>query len=134
MPDDARRPGAGKTNGRRTALGADPLGVLDAPPARPTPVEHREEHHVGNHVAAPAERPTSIPEFDKVTARLPGELLAEIRAACVTLAGPPERLNMTAFAERAFRTELERLRAKHNGGAPFPLLGEKLRGGRPIGS
>jgi hypothetical protein len=39
---------------------------------------------------------------------------------------------MTVFAEMALQKELERLKAEHNGGKPFPQRQEDLKGGRPI--
>ena len=52
--------------------------------------------------------------------------------AAVHLAGRPARLTLTKLAENAFRAELARLKALHNGGEDFPPRDEELRGGRPI--
>jgi hypothetical protein len=58
--------------------------------------------------------------------------LEEARDATVHLAGHPERLTLTKFAEQAFRAELERLKETYNAGCDFPPREEDLRGGRPI--
>jgi hypothetical protein len=68
------------------------------------------------------------------TLLLAADLVEDLRDAVVYLAGPPERLTLAALAEHALRRELDRLRAKHTGGKPFPRRDADLKGGRPIGS
>ncbi len=69
---------------------------------------------------------------ERVAFYLSEDLADEIRNAVVHFSGPPLRLTMTSVAERAFQRELERLKAEHNGGKPFPQRDEDLKGGRPI--
>ena len=69
---------------------------------------------------------------ERVAFYLSEDLADEIRNAVVQLSGPPLRLTMTELAEMAFQKELERLKAEHNGGKPFPKRAEDLKGGRPI--
>jgi len=71
----------------------------------------------------------------RATFHLPMGLLEEARDAAVFLSGPPTRLTLADFAEKAFRQELERLKQEHRVGANFPKRQPgALRGGRPIGS
>jgi hypothetical protein len=69
---------------------------------------------------------------ERVAFYLSEDLADEIRNAVVHFSGPPLRLTMTSVAEMAFQRELERLKAEHNGGKPFPQRDEDLKGGRPI--
>ena len=69
---------------------------------------------------------------ERVAFYLSEDLADEIRNAVVHFSGPPLRLTMTSVAERAFQRELERLKAEHNGGKPFPQRDEDLKGGRPL--
>lgn len=68
----------------------------------------------------------------RATLYLPRDILNEARNAAVFLAGPPARLTLTKLAERALRSELERLKQQFNEGKDFPERDEELRGGRPI--
>jgi hypothetical protein len=72
------------------------------------------------------------PKKERVAFYLSEDLADEIRNAVVHFSGPPLRLTMTSVAEMAFQRELERLKAEHNGGKPFPQRDEDLKGGRPI--
>jgi hypothetical protein len=72
------------------------------------------------------------PKKERVAFYLSEDLADEIRNAVVHFSGPPLRLTMTSVAEMAFQKELERLKAEHNGGKPFPKRDEDLKGGRPI--
>jgi hypothetical protein len=72
------------------------------------------------------------PKKERVAFYLSEDLADEIRNAVVHFSGPPLRLTMTSVAEMAFQRELERLKAEHNGGKPFPKREEDLKGGRPI--
>lgn len=91
---------------------------------------------------APSERAAAKPPADseaggkeRATFHVPRALLAEVRDAVVALSGPPERMTLANFAEAALGRELERLKAKHNQGKPFPKSGTgAVRRGRPIGS
>lgn len=55
----------------------------------------------------------------KLNCRIPAELADSIRDCVVALSGPPDGLTVDAFAEEAFRCELERLRRSRNAGEPF---------------
>jgi hypothetical protein len=68
----------------------------------------------------------------RATLYLPADVLDEARDAAVHLAGFPARLTLTAIAENALRSELQRLKERYNFGKDFPRRNEDLRGGRPI--
>jgi hypothetical protein len=68
---------------------------------------------------------------DRFGALLPESVIREIKAAVVSLAGPPEALNVSKFVENAARTELKRLRDQYNEGKPFEG-NENPRMGRPV--
>jgi len=72
------------------------------------------------------------PTYLRASFQVPQELLAEIRDTVIALSGPPERLTMAAFAEAAFRREIERLQAVHNGSRPFDSSDGVVRVGRPV--
>jgi hypothetical protein len=74
------------------------------------------------------------PTYLRASFQVPQELLAEIRDAVIALSGPPTRLTMAQFAEDAFRHELDRLQAGHNGGKPFQPSDGAVRVGRPVGT
>jgi hypothetical protein len=89
-----------------------------------------------NQPAEPARRIYRPITRKQRTVYMSDDLFAQIQAAVVQLAGPPEELTMTAFFERAALAELARLQRKHRKGKPFPPLpdGAKLRrGARPGG-
>jgi hypothetical protein len=69
----------------------------------------------------------------KVNARISGALLEEVRDCVVALSGPPHGLTMDAFAEEAYRRELERLRRSRNSGQPFALRPYNPKPGRRVG-
>jgi hypothetical protein len=68
----------------------------------------------------------------RATLYLSADVLDQARNAAVHLAGYPARLTLTKLAERALRSELQRLKDQYNGGRDFPDRGEDLHGGRPI--
>ena len=70
----------------------------------------------------------------RATFHLSEELFEAVRDAVVSLSGPPHRLTLASFAEKALRRELERLQKAENKGKVFPKRESELRGGRPIGS
>jgi hypothetical protein len=72
------------------------------------------------------------PAKGRVTAGVDADVLERARNAVWQLAGPPEHLTMAELVEQAIRREVERLEAKHNGGAPFPPRSAQLRPGRPL--
>lgn len=74
----------------------------------------------------------SEPPKVRATLYLSAQVLNEARNAAVHLAGNPLRLTLTKLAENALRAELDRLKARYNGGQDFPDRSEDLRGGRPI--
>lgn len=103
----------------KAAIGANPLDALV--PAKA--------------VAPPASKPERVRvEKERVTVHISSALAEEARNAVVALSGPPLRLTLAAFAEAAFRRELERIRKEHHKGKPFPKRDYNLKGGRPIGS
>ena len=77
-----------------------------------------------------APRPGPNVKRPKLTVDLPAELLAELRAAAVSL--PPREIggSLAGLAERALRREVERLRKRWNDGEPFDAKGP-VRRGRP---
>jgi hypothetical protein len=68
----------------------------------------------------------------RATFHISAELFDECRNAVVALSGPPLRLTLAGLAESALRRELDRLKAKHHDGKPFPTRAAPLKGGRPI--
>lgn len=70
----------------------------------------------------------------RVTFYLDLDLIEQCRDAVVALSGPPEQLTLAAVADGALRSELKRLRRKHNQGEPFPSRKGMVRRGRPIGT
>lgn len=68
----------------------------------------------------------------KFNCRIPPDLADSIRDCVVALSGPPSRLTIDAFAEEAFRRELERLRRQHQAGQPFEKRPYNPRPGRPV--
>lgn len=69
----------------------------------------------------------------KLNCRIPFELADLIRDCVVALSGPPHGLTVDAFAEEAFRRELDRLRRSHNSGEPFAKRPYDPKPGRRIG-
>ncbi len=122
-----------KIRGRKT-IESDPLASLSPDLARAAPKTTQPAPATPS--AAKTTQPApATPSAAKVrtTFILPEDLSEELRDAVVYLAGPPERMTLAALAEHALRRELERLRAKHRGGKPFPRRDADLKGGRPIG-
>jgi len=105
---------------RRTVGGEnDPLGYLDKPSKGPR--------------RSPPELPTTKgPKKMRATFHIPTDLFDQVRNAVYALSGPPNRLTLATFAERALRAELERVKGKENKGRAFPRRGEELKGGRPL--
>ncbi len=116
---------------RRATIGENPLDVLI--PSKKAARERRE----GTPKEPPSKRPGPRVEpptgsKSRHTFHLPNALMDEVKDAVVTLSGPPARLTLAAFAESAFRRELERTKKEHNKGNAFPRRSGELRGGRPI--
>ena len=107
---------------KRRTIGDNPLDALLPPAPAKTAA-------AGSAKAAP-------PRVKKLrsTFLLPPDLIEEFKDVVVALSGPPLRLTLAAFAERALRVEIERLKREHNKGRTFPKRDSELRGGRPIGS
>jgi hypothetical protein len=121
---------------RRSTMPVDlnPLDVV-VPPDRGQEVTRREVTKRSTLSKGPKDEQQSAKapaRKVRVAFYLSEDLADEIRNGVVHLSGPPLRLNMTVFAEMAFQKELGRLKAKHNGGKPFPKRQEDLKGGRPI--
>jgi hypothetical protein len=109
---------------KRRTIGENPLDALVPPAPKETKTGAK------NGPKPSPERTTK----ERATYHLPSALVDEVRDVVVALSGPPLRLTLASFAERAFRTEIDRLKREHNKGRPFPKRDGELRGGRPIGS
>jgi hypothetical protein len=119
----------------RRTIGDDPLDALIPAAGQAVPKAGREKSKP--ETSRPAPEPEPQPRKGakiRATFHLPEDLFDEARDAVVHLAGPPERLTLAALAENALRRELERLKASHTKGKPFPRREGNLRGGRPVGS
>jgi hypothetical protein len=117
------RPTASKKH--RTTIGHNPLDALLSPASKEAPKKEATTNG--------GPEPQRMGK-ERATYHLPSALVDEVRDVVVALSGPPLRLTLASFAERAFRTEIERLKREHNKGRPFPKRDGELRGGRPIGS
>lgn len=72
------------------------------------------------------------PKRRRVTLYLSGDLYEEARAAVLDLGAQGETPgSISTLLDAALRTELERLRAKHREGKPWPRHKGGLPGGRP---
>ncbi len=67
-----------------------------------------------------------------LSTQIDARVLAEVRAAVVTLSGPPDRLTIASLIEDALVRQLQRLRRQRNNSKPFKAAG-RPRPGRPIG-
>lgn len=117
---------------RRRALGADALdGLVPSEPVEPSPTRAVSANKtVSRSTEASASEKSG--SRSKITFSLPDELLEECRNAVDYLSGPPTRLTLAAFVERALRRELASLKTKHNEGNAFPSRDGPLRTGRPM--
>lgn len=78
-----------------------------------------------------AQREADPGRRQRITTYLDRDLYAEARGAAVLLAANGIKPGTVAgMIEDALAQELDRLRKRHNGGKPFPLLAG-LSGGRP---
>ena len=68
----------------------------------------------------------------RATFHVDEELFDQCRDAVFALSGPPHRLTLASYVEKALRDELERLRKQENKGRPFPKRSGDLRGGPPM--
>lgn len=68
----------------------------------------------------------------KLNCRIPVELADSIRDCVVALSGPPLGLTVDAFAEEAFRREVDRLQCLSNSGERFPARPYNPRPGRRV--
>lgn len=103
-------------------------------PEAPQPVRRPKVQHR----AKPSERSRAEPAAgvsgkQKLNCRIPFDLADSIRDCVVALSGPPQGLTVDAFAEEAFRRELDRLRRSHNSGEPFAKRAYDPRPGRRVG-
>lgn len=110
-------------------LDAKPRAAAE-PAEKPAPTPKPRKTASAKQPEPEPEKPAS--QKTRATFHLPAELVDEARDAVIALAGPPEHLTLAALVERALRVELERLKRKHNGGAPFQMFKRKLKGGRPV--
>jgi hypothetical protein len=82
----------------------------------------------------PAAKPPKPPKV-RATFHLPAELVEEATSAVLFVRQAADPVfTLAALAEAALTRELKRLKKTHNGGRSFPKTGERLRGGRPLGS
>jgi hypothetical protein len=81
-----------------------------------------------------ARKPKDSVRRARMNVEIPEELAAKVRDTVIALSGPPVRLTLARFAEEAFRREVERLRAEHHRGQPFPATDRVVRVGRPVGT
>jgi hypothetical protein len=91
-------------------------GEPEVPEPAPEPKTQRRAKTPERSRAEPA---AGVSRKQKLNCRIPFELADSIRDCVVALSGPPHGLTVDAFAEEAFRRELDRLRRSHNGGEPF---------------
>lgn len=119
---------------RRNTLPEDVNALDDNPLSVIIREEYSRGHNARGRTPSRDERTSrqASPKKERVAFYLSEDLADEIRNAVVHFSGPPLRLTMTSVAEMAFQRELERLKAEHNGGKPFPKRDEDLKGGRPI--
>ena len=80
------------------------------------------------------DRGALVPTKERLSFRLPANLVEEIRGAIVQVGGPL-RLTLDGLATRALRDAVDRLRTEFNDGEPFARRPRgSLRPGRPVGS
>lgn len=87
-------------------------------PAQRTPRPKAQPRSMGPK-RSKAEPAPGVSGKQKLNCRIPFELADSIRDCVVALSGPPHGLTVDAFAEEAFRREIDRLRRSHNDGEPF---------------
>ena len=68
----------------------------------------------------------------RATFHIDEELFDHCRDAVFALSGPPYRLTLASFIEKALRDELERLQKEANKGKAFPKRTAELKGGPPM--
>ncbi len=68
----------------------------------------------------------------RATFHVDEEVFDQCRDAAFALSGPPHRLTLASFVEKALRDEIERLRKKENKGKPFSKRTAELKGGPPM--
>lgn len=92
-------------------------------PAEPKPPQRTPQHKARprskGSERSRAESAAGFSEKQKLSCEIPFDLADSIRDCVVALSGPPHGLSLNAFAEEAFRRELDRLRRSQNGGEPF---------------
>lgn len=120
----------------------EPAKAPTAPTPTPTPQSSRSlarrrilAKPVRN--AVQPEEPTPEPVLQgerrqKINARIPAVLAEAVRDCVVHLSGPPHGMTMDAFAEEAYRRELERLKRAHHDGEPFPTRPYNPKPGRRV--
>lgn len=90
-----------------------------AEPKAPEPAEPKTQRRANAPERSRARPAAGVSGKQKLNCRIPFELADSIRNCVVALSGPPHGLTVDAFAEEAFRRELDRLRRSQNGGEPF---------------
>ncbi len=86
---------------------------------------------MGSHKRTSGSAPTKRKRV-RATFHVDEELFDQCRDAVFALSGPPHRLTLASYVEKALRDELERLRKQENKGRPFPKRSGELRGGPPM--
>jgi hypothetical protein len=94
------------------------------PPSSPPPLRSAGRHlgawnPLDDLRAAPPSAPGPAGAKARLSFRMPADVVEAARDAVAHLAGTPDRITLSALAERALRTELARLAAAHNHGRPF---------------
>jgi hypothetical protein len=119
---------------RRQTIGANPLDAYLGSPSAATKASRRGLAPLGT--SPVVEKPARARKAPKVRAtfHLPPDLVRELRDAVVGVRRDRPVFTLAALAEKALRSEVERLKKSHNGGKPFPRFEGELEGGRPVGS
>jgi hypothetical protein len=102
----------------KTSIKPKPSRPADIEPPRPAP-QSKAQPRAKAPERSRAEPAAGVSGKQKLNCRIPFELADSIRDCVVALSGPPHGLTVNAFAEEAFRRELDRLRRSQNGGESF---------------
>lgn len=111
-------PGKRETVVAKTSIKPKPHRLAEPKPPQSAP-EPKAKGRAKPTERSRAEPAAGVVGKQKLNCRIPFELADSIRDCVVALSGPPHGLTVDAFAEEAFRRELDRLRRSHNDGEPF---------------